>query len=465
MISVEHWQSAAEVLVGGMLNGIAEGLIIALCGWLLLRLMRRQNSSTRFGVLFSTLAAVAALPIIHGAFSNGGPGSTAQFAFQLPASWAIDIFLVWASIAAAGLAKIALGFLQLHNLRRSCAPLNAGDLQLDLSRTLALGRFPRRVQICASDKVRVPAAIGFMKPAIVIPTWALKELTPAELNAVVLHELAHLRRWDDWTNLAQKIVSALLFFHPAVWWIGRGLAREREMACDDFVLAATSDHRGYAQCLVSVAEKTFLRRSLALAQAMAERMQLTAQRVARILQGARSAEKPVTTKVWKPGLALVTAVSAVCLVCLVHEPNFVAFDNGNSDEAAIADTAHQFNAKLIPATFTVHNGASDAISGFGKGTTSNRAAQAQKLRGLQPPPAVHASAVQVVAHAQHAPLHLMNANAPVAHPTAPHTVLVIMQSNEVDAYGHIWSVSVWQLTVYHPSSDQGIRKGVPPKST
>ena len=98
-------------------------------------------------------------------------------------------------------------------------------------------------------------------------TKNVKELSTAELNSILIHELAHLRRWDDWTNLGQQILKALLFFHPAVWWIESKLALEREMACDDAVLAKTANPRGYAQCLISVAEKSFARRGLALAQA------------------------------------------------------------------------------------------------------------------------------------------------------------------------------------------------------
>ena len=72
---------------------------------------------------------------------------------------------------------------------------------------------------------------------------------------ILLHENAHLRRWDQWTNLAQKIVTALFFFHPAVWWIENRLTLEREMACDDIVLAQTASPRDYASFLISFAEK------------------------------------------------------------------------------------------------------------------------------------------------------------------------------------------------------------------
>src|SRR5207248_10974238 len=99
----------------------------------------------------------------------------------------------------------------------------------------------RRVALTTTERVNVPAAIGFFKPMIVIPAWALRELTPAELNIVLLHEFAHLRRGDAWTNLLQKIVRSLFLFHPAVCWIESRLSLEREMACDDQVVAETAN--------------------------------------------------------------------------------------------------------------------------------------------------------------------------------------------------------------------------------
>ena len=82
---------------------------------------------------------------------------------------------------------------------------------------------------------------------------------------------AHSGNSTDWTNLAQKLVRTVFFFHPAVWWIERRLSLEREMACDEAVLAETENPRAYAECLVSLAEKSFVRRGLALAQAVVGR--------------------------------------------------------------------------------------------------------------------------------------------------------------------------------------------------
>ena len=67
------------------------------------------------------------------------------------------------------------------------------------------------VTLCVSDQLRVPTAIGFIKPQVVIPAWAMKELSMPELNTILLHELAHLRRWDDWTNLVQKYGRGAFF--------------------------------------------------------------------------------------------------------------------------------------------------------------------------------------------------------------------------------------------------------------
>src|SRR5208282_4759507 len=102
--------------------------------------------------------------------------------------------------------------------------------------------------------------------------WLLPQLSAEEIRIILLHEFAHLRRWDDWTNLVQKIVKAIFFFHPAVWWIENRLTIEREMACDDAVVAQTSSPRAYASSLISFAEKLHSARTLALAQFLVSRM-------------------------------------------------------------------------------------------------------------------------------------------------------------------------------------------------
>jgi len=219
-------------------------------------------------------------------------------------------------------------------LRRSCVEVDTTLLDPELRETLALfsrthgstHRKTRSAVLCVSDRVGVPTAIGFVNPVIVIPRWLLQELSPSEWKQVVLHELAHLRRWDDWTNLAQKIVKALLFFHPAVWWIEKQVSLEREMACDDAVLAETANPHAYAECLAHLAEKSFARRSLALAQAALGRIRQTSLRVAQILD----ADRPRAGKhAWKPAVALVAGFAVVCAVFVSRAPRLVAFEDSH----------------------------------------------------------------------------------------------------------------------------------------
>ena len=139
-------------------------------------------------------------------------------------------------------------------LRRSCVPVQPEAIPAEVRQTLS-SQNRRGATLCSSGLARVPAALGFFKPLVVIPSWALRDFSSTELHAVVLHELAHLDRWDDWSNLAQKVLRGLFFFHPAMWWIDTRLSLEREMACDDLVLARTANPRQYAECLVSLAEK------------------------------------------------------------------------------------------------------------------------------------------------------------------------------------------------------------------
>src|SRR5262249_19701242 len=141
----------------------------------------------------------------------------------------------------------------------------------------------RHVRLAVSEQVEVPTAIGFWKPVIVLPTWTLNELTPNELQPILIHELTHLRRRDDWINLFQKLVRAVFFFHPAVWWIDSKLSLEREMACDDAVLASTSNPRAYASCLIDLLEKSCARRGWTMAQAAVHRAKDLSIRITQIL--------------------------------------------------------------------------------------------------------------------------------------------------------------------------------------
>lgn len=316
------FQFVSSALAGRMMNSLVIGSAIALLAWSLLRIAGRRNSGTRFAVWFGALVTLAGLPIVGPFFrQSAGPAGSSFSGISLPESWAAYLFFGWAVLSGVALARILIGFLQVLKLRRTCVPVKIEDIDPLLERTLSDVSEGRKAVLCVSDKLQVPTALGFFRPLVALPAWAVKDLSVAELNAILIHELAHVRRWDDWTNLLQKTVRAIFFFHPAAWWIDRQLSLEREMACDDEVLVRTENPRAYARCLVSVAEKSLLRRGIALAQAAVNHVRQTSLRVTQILDGNRSG----ATGIWKPGLYGMATLSLVTVMLSGQVPELVTF--------------------------------------------------------------------------------------------------------------------------------------------
>jgi peptidoglycan/xylan/chitin deacetylase (PgdA/CDA1 family) len=113
-------------------------------------------------------------------------------------------------------------------------------------------RVRRAVRLCQSALVEVPTVVGHLRPLILIPAGALVGLTPQQLEAVLAHELAHVRRHDYAVNLLQAAAETLLFYHPAAWWLSRRVRAEREHACDDAAVEATGDVLSYARALAAL---------------------------------------------------------------------------------------------------------------------------------------------------------------------------------------------------------------------
>jgi beta-lactamase regulating signal transducer with metallopeptidase domain len=338
-------QAFAQKTIEHGINSLPEGLLIVLFAWVLLRILPRQNSRTRFATWFAALLAVAGLPVFGGVVQR--PTASALFspvatAISLPAPWATVFFIVWTLAVCVMMARLAVGLWRLRELRQSCNAVDPADLDpsvrdlfAELNSTKSFASRP--VTLATSGRIRVPAAIGLWNPMIVLPPWALRELPPSELGIILRHEFAHLRHWDDWTNLVQKFVRALFFFHPAVWWIENRLSVEREMACDDVVVAQTANPAGYASCLVSLLERSLAGRGWTMAQAIVHRARETSMRLARILDTKRT----VATRISKPALGLVGAFAAVCLVMLPNTPQVISFEQGGPEQASPSAAVHQ----------------------------------------------------------------------------------------------------------------------------
>jgi hypothetical protein len=168
---------------------------------------------------------------------------------QLASRWPSVLLAGWALVAALMLGRLAWSYGYVRWLQRTATPLGAAWQQRAARLTGS-----RRARVYASNETQVPIAIGLWRPAILIPDPLLDQLTQAELDHIVLHEWAHIRRRDQWTNCAHELAQALFFFHPAVWFIGRALRLEREIACDDSVVGATGAPVPYAGCLAKLVE-------------------------------------------------------------------------------------------------------------------------------------------------------------------------------------------------------------------
>lgn len=334
----ESVKTVAEFLALRSVDSMIEGVAVCLFGSLMLRMIPTQNAATRFAVWFCALLAIAGIPIVSAAWSPAAfaSGNSQTNTLRVPESWAVYFLIFWAVGSLCLLSQVAASLWHFLMLRRSCVRIDATTLDPIVQETLRKHGGKRSVTICTSNQVRVPAALGLWHPIVVVPEWAMKELSADDLNHVVLHELAHLQRWDDWTNLAQQMVKAVLFFHPAVWWIEKKAALEREIACDDAVLAETSRPRDYAECLARLAEKSFAHRTLAMAQAALGRVRQMSTRVARILDGNRST---ASAMMWRPVASAVAVFAIGCGVWLSRSPKLLAFEGKPSTTQAVAVTS------------------------------------------------------------------------------------------------------------------------------
>jgi len=166
-------------------------------------------------------------------------------------------------------------------------------------------RVSRPVALLESAILNTPVVIGHLRPVILVPAGLLANLPADQIEAVLLHELAHVRRCDYLVNVLQRWIEALFFYHPAVWWISQVVRTERENCCDDFAVNASGDRHRYAQALAALEESRFSRSHPALAASAGP----LAARIQRILY--RHAETGVRGAISSLTLLAATAIVAL----------------------------------------------------------------------------------------------------------------------------------------------------------
>jgi beta-lactamase regulating signal transducer with metallopeptidase domain len=252
-----------------LLHFLWEGLTLTLLLYIAVAFSR--SSRLRYAFAVSTLAAMLLAPVVTfvtiqqpvsaAPVANDGwalstlrgmpmPDNTAPMsATPVSSDWLAWLVLAWVGGVLIFSMRALGGWMLLARLRRKeNSPLAYSIVQRcrSLEQRIGLGRSIRYLE---SKLLDAPAVIGWFRPAILIPAGAVAGLSPQQLEAVIAHELAHIKRLDCFVNLLQIGAETLLFYHPAIWWVNRVIRAERENCCDDIAVSVGGDPVEYAKAL------------------------------------------------------------------------------------------------------------------------------------------------------------------------------------------------------------------------
>ncbi|HZV77874.1 MAG TPA: pentapeptide repeat-containing protein [Candidatus Babeliales bacterium] len=364
--------TVASAISATVLNALWQDALLVVCVWLLVRAWPKINAATRYVVWSATLAAAFVLPvfttlafftparIVTASVAPIAPNvskstavtptrpmeapsralpaalqSSERLRITLSAPLAITVFAVWLLLAGYGLVRLAIGLLRLEQLKRDSLPLPV-EYRDSMPQWLRANKGARDVRLCVSDETDVPIAVGLFDAMILIPRSLLDRLSEPEVDQICLHELAHLRRGDDWSNGIQRVINALLGWNPAARFAGQQLDLEREVACDDWVLSYVRQVRPYALCLTKMAENAVWPRHRIPAPGVFDTRKHISLRIERLLGVGRNI---ATNLAPAPAAAAVGIVGAIALVVLVVVPSVAAAPIVYSPETQSGTTA------------------------------------------------------------------------------------------------------------------------------
>ena len=252
-----------------LLHFLWQGALLGLLAALGLTLLRNARPQARYAVACAALSAslllpaltlawllsaptgasVESLPVVVGANAGTANANGLQDVLAMQATTSLPwIVMLWVSGVATLLLRMAGGLWWVRRLQRQAWPEDGAHWQARadvLARKLGL---PRNVRVRLFDG-DAPLAIGWWRPMVLLPAALLARMPAGLLEALLAHELAHIRRHDYLVNLLQAVVEALLFYHPVVWWLSRRIRHERELIADDLAAEALGDRRSLALAL------------------------------------------------------------------------------------------------------------------------------------------------------------------------------------------------------------------------
>ncbi len=277
-----------DALALALVHFIWQGTLLGITGGVLIRLAK--TPSIRYAIGIATMVAMLAAPALtFVAVRTGEPvaaDTRTRFAVA-PAQGGITIADPMTAIATSsetpvrmlrlptvwilgfwglGVAVLSLrllgGWAVAHQVATQALTPVGAELQHLAAHVASRLNVRRAVRVCASASVAVPIMIGWLRPVIVLPAAVLAALPLAQLEALLAHEFAHIRRHDYLVNLLQSVVETICFYHPAVWWMSREVRRQREQCCDD-IAVGVCDRLTYVSALSALASMAPPRLALA----------------------------------------------------------------------------------------------------------------------------------------------------------------------------------------------------------
>lgn len=249
-----------------LLHFVWQGALIALLFKVILEAMGKNRANARYAaccagmalmivapaVTLIVLAGAPAepLPILPPEIAAVDPGEFSLWEWLSPALPWLTLFWFSGTIVLQG--RLIVHFVNAQRLKRRGTRPAPLSLQRTVTDLCALLDIRRTVHVFKSSLTRVPMVMGWLSPVILVPGSVLSGLSPREIKMVLAHELAHIRRHDYIVNLVQALFEALLFYHPAVWWLSNRMRVEREYCCDDVAVSACRDALSYARALSSL---------------------------------------------------------------------------------------------------------------------------------------------------------------------------------------------------------------------
>ncbi len=305
---------------GALFSAVWEGAVLALGVFVCLRLLPGLSAAARSIVWLNVFVLLVLLHFVPAFAPQSTEAAAGQGrAIHLDPRWSLGIVTVWLAFSFWRAVQFVLGIVHLRRLASRIVPVAVDE---EIQALLADTHGRRPALLCTSDEVRRPSVLGFFRPRVLLPAALVEGLTPQELHQVVVHEMEHLRRGDDWTNLLQKLGLVLFPLNPVLVWVERRLCAERELACDDRVIQSRTGRKAYALCLTRLAEYSLFRKSFSLMLGLWERRPELVRRVQRIVS------QPVRSMGRRRAIAatsIVLAGALGCAVALARSPQLVSF--------------------------------------------------------------------------------------------------------------------------------------------